>query len=149
MLSICDKEFQKITGHKFYTSCASSGLHGLGSGCREAELFQHFHNGLHARNQCHTKWNRIGIFLQKITISKLILLRYDCLVPAEALVRKGGLVQNPQRRGGRLFCKNDPPAKFARKWQKMVLLQHFNLSWPSVAVTWTLSPKKLVPVKPF
>ena len=91
----------------------------------------------------------LGFFLQKITISKLILLRYDCLVPAEAMVRKDGLVQNPQRRGGRQFCKNDPPAKFARKWQKMVLLQHFNLSWPSVAETWTLSPEKLVPVKPF
>ena len=41
-LSICDREFQKITGHKFYTSCASSGLHGLGSGWREAELFHVF-----------------------------------------------------------------------------------------------------------
>ena len=88
----------------------------------------------------------LGFFLQKITMSKLILLRYDCLVPAEALVRKDGLVQNPQRRGGWLFCKNNPPAKFARKWQK---LQHLNLSWPSVAETWTLSPEKLVPVKPF
>ena len=125
MLSICDREFQKITGHKFYTSCASSGLHGLGSGCREAELFHHFHNGLHVRNQCHTKWNRIGIFLQKITMSKLILLRYDCLVPAEALVRKDGLVQNPQRRGGWLFCKNDPPAKFARKVEKKVTTPAF------------------------
>ena len=88
-----------------------------------------------------------GFFCQKkITMSKLILLRYDCLVPAEALVRKDGLVQNPQRRGGWLFRKNDPPAIFAKKRQK---LQHLNLFWPSVAETWTLSPEKLVPVKPF
>ena len=58
-------------------------------------------------------------------MSKLILLRYDCLVPAEALVRKDGLVQNSQRRGGRLFCKNDPPAKFARKVEKKVTTPAF------------------------